>query len=625
MRDKEEGLNLYWGIIKAKAFPFKDCANLHVPLMRTIAETLHSNVVGSIDFNKPCSVSPVGPEDVPKARKAEKLLNWQFTTQVEYFDIVDKIVNAVLVFGHVPVKVRYVIERENGKKTFDGIRIDVLPVERFLMPPDASDSDVQQMDYVMQEIPMTKSDIKKRITAGKFEDVSDEDLDKIGMQSKSDRDADNMLENVRDYYSGTSSDHGTSKNKKYGTVIEWYGNFDHNDDGIEEKVMVSYLKESKKILRAVKQTAKRPLVVIRFSGIMDKATGESLPDLLKHINQELNTLHNQRVDSVTITNIPFFFFDPVAGFNPNEITLSPGVGIPTNGPPSQAVYFPSLNTTRPEMYREEELLFQYAERLLGAGANTQGIMQSKRTTATEVAAVDRRAGIRFLTIFNRIKKGLKGIFQIAFELDKTNMPPEIPLRVTGVDSDQQQFETMSKSDIEGQLDIVINGNSIIDDQAEKQEMMQLYQMGLMNPLIATDPNAMYELTRDTFAKLNAKKIDSYLRKPADTIPKNPEEEHNLFLQEEYVKPNIAENVDEHLKKHAALINSAQFEMFSPKAKALALQHYQATIKMDQIMKQLALMAQIQATNGALMQAQGGNGGQPPAAMAQGQVPGPQVP
>jgi hypothetical protein len=600
MRDKEEGLNLYWGLIKAKQFPFKGCANLHVPLIRTIADTLHSNLMGSLDFSKPVSASPVGPEDVPKARKAEKLLNWQFTTQVDYFDLVDRIATACLVFGHADVKVRYSIEKEAGEKVFDGIRVDVLPPERFLVPADATDADVQKMDYVIQEIPMTKSDVKKRILAGKWRDLSDEDLDKFADgASKTDREVDKMLENIREFYSGVNADHHGQKSGKYGTVLEWHGLFDINDDGVEEKITVTFLKDCRKVMRIGRSARRRPFVRIRFSPIPDKPTGESIPDLLKPVNNELNTLHNQRVDSVTITNIPFFFFDPVAGFNPNEITLAPGVGIPTNGPPTQAVYFPSLNTSRPEMYREEEMLFQYAERMLGAGANTQGVLQTKRVTATEVAAVDRRAGIRFLTLFNRIKKGLRDVFMLAFEMDKDNMPADLQIRVNGVDGGPV-FDTIRQSEIRGQFDLVINGNSIVDAQAEKQEMIAAYNLGMMNPLIMRDENAIYELTRDAYQALGVKRIDAYLRKPADTIPKSPEEEHNLFLQEEEVKPNVAENIQDHLKKHAAIINGKEFELFSPKAKALLLKHYNDTVRMDNILQQLKKVAELQAVNQQLM-------------------------
>src|SRR3990167_10692504 len=107
LKDKQEGLSLYWGLRRAKDFPFKNCANLHVPLIRTMAETLHSNIMGSIDTDKPATISPVGPEDAPKARKAQKLINWQFTTQVDWHQLVDNIVQSSLIYGLAPVKVRY--------------------------------------------------------------------------------------------------------------------------------------------------------------------------------------------------------------------------------------------------------------------------------------------------------------------------------------------------------------------------------------------------------------------------------------------------------------------------------------------------------------------------------------
>lgn len=610
MNQKAEGLRLYWGIIRAKDFPFKGCANLHVPLIRTIADTLHSNVMGSINMEKPASVVPVGAEDVPKARKAEKLLNWQFTAQVDYPDLVDKIVNTTLIFGHCPVKTRYVVEKSNGEKRFDGIRCDVITPERFLMPPDARDADVQEMDYVMQEIPMTRSDLLKRASAGMY-NLTKEDLDKLpaGTESKTDREAEMALERIREVKSGVNPEPMRGKNKRYFTLIEWHGSFDTDDDGIESRLMVSYLKEAKKVLRVVLQKRKRPFTIVRFSQILDRAVGESVPDLLMHVNQELNTLHNQRVDAVTIANIPYFFFDPAAGYDPNKVTLVPGMGIPVQGSPSQAVYFPPTNGVRPEMYQEEDRLFQYGERLLGAGSHTQGVMETKRTTATEIAATDRRAGIRFLTIYNRIKKGLREIMNIALELDKENMPAELQVRIIGFDESAPLFETIKREDLDAKVDIVINGRSVIDEQADKQDAMTAYQLAMMNPLVMSDQNAIYEVSRDTFVTLGIKKVDSYLRKPEDTIPKNPNEEHNLFLQEETVKPNVAENIEDHLKKHAEFITSDKFRLLSPKGQALAMAHYKDTVRMDAILKQLALVQQAQAV--AAMQMAPGAGLMPP--------------
>lgn len=112
LEDKQEGLQLYWGIRRPKDFPFKNCSNLHIPLIRTVADTLHASVMGSIDPENPCSAIPVGPEDIPKARKIEKLLNWQFTTQIDYPDFVDKIAQSEFMMGISISKVWYDISSD---------------------------------------------------------------------------------------------------------------------------------------------------------------------------------------------------------------------------------------------------------------------------------------------------------------------------------------------------------------------------------------------------------------------------------------------------------------------------------------------------------------------------------
>jgi len=605
MRDKEEGLRLYWGMVPKKDFPFPNCANICVPLIRTIADTVHSNVMGSIDSNKPSSAIPVGPEDVPKSRKIDKVLNWQAATQFDYNDLVDKATQSALLLGIAPIKVRYIIEKEGNKKKYDGIKIDVIPAERFLIPPDAYDDDVEAMEYVIQEVPLTKSDIKKRINSKLFKGIKEEDLEHFGDAANQDeREGSDLLHNIRSLYSGIEPSSGREQDKKYSTLLETYLNYDHNDDGVDEGIMVSVLKEQRKIVRCVKWKIRRPFVIVRASDILHKAVGESIPDMLRHLNLELNTIHNQRVDAVTIRNIPFGFFDPVAGYNPNDIKLVPGVMIPTQGNPTQAVYFPSMNTNMPEMYQEETAIWDYAERLVGAGANTQGIAQTKRQSATEIATIDRRAGIRFLTIFNRIRRGLKKVFQLVLEYDKAYLPPEIQVRITGLDADKPIFEKIDRDDLNAQVDIVVNGNSILDEQAEKQEMMQAYQIGMGNPIVARNEMSIYELTKDLFTTLNVKRIDAYLIKPKDELPKNPEEEHNIFMQNEYVEPNIGENIEEHLRKHAALIGSENFKLLSPVGQRNLYKHYQDTVKMKEQIERFRLIQQSLEVNAMLGQLQG---------------------
>lgn len=606
MNDRQEGLQLYWGIRRPKDFPFRNAANVHIPLIRTIMDTLHANIMGSIDTDFPARIIPVGQEDVPKARKIEKLLNWQFQTQIDYNDMADKAVHSALLYGIAPLKLRYVIEKEGGKKTYDGLKWEILAPERFMIPPDASDADVNAMDYIIHEVTMSKSDLKKRMLSGSYIRLSDEELNRTGENvTRHRREWDDFFESIRSIYSGIESINITTPEKKYATVFEWYGNYDYNGDGIEEPIMCSVLKDHRKLLRAVKWNRKRPFVILDFSYILNRAHGESVPEILKILNQELNTLHDLNIDALTLANMPYFFFDPVAGYTPDDIRLAPGVGIPTNGPPQQAIYFPQMNTKFNEMSRAEQDLVSYGERMLGAGANVQGIMQPKRITATEIQTIDRRSGIRFLTLFNRVRRGLEQVFRLALEYDKEYMPKEMQVRITGLDDSAPVFETFKRSDLEAEVDIVVNGNSVLDQQADQQEMAQVYQIGMMNPLIQKNEVAMYELTRDLFTKLGVKRIDAYLHKPSDALPVDPDVENNLFMQEEDATPHLAEDVTEHLKVHAALINSDNFKLMSKKGQMLLVKHYQSTVRMQQTMQQMQTVQQAQQVNNQLIQLHAG--------------------
>ena len=458
--------------------------------------------------------------------------------------------------------------------------------------------DVQKLDFVMHEIPMTTSDIRRRMASGQYRGVEIPEPT-YGAYNASNTD----FKYIRDSYIGTShvehSNRGGFDEAKSHRVVEWYGFFDVDEDGIEESVMVTVLLDKRSVLRAVVWPISRPFVIVRWSPIFNTPFGESIADMVGKINEELNTLHNQRVDAVTLANVPYGFYDPLSGFDPEKIELTPGLMLPTNGDPSHAVYFPTMQPIRPEMYREEELLMSYAERLVGAGANAQGAINPKRMSATEVSTVDRRSGIRFLSIFKRIQDGLETIARIVLEYNQLFMPPKKQVRVMGANdypvfASKVSFENFQKEELQGKFDFVAVGASIMDDEANKAEQMQVYQLGMSNPLIIHDPMAIYNLTKDTLVAMGRVNWASYLPKPQVMSPMDPELENDKMASGESVDPVQGENIALHLKKHAEFINSPQFKMVPQEAQMEVVIHYQKTMKLQQLemqMKQLEAQQQ----------------------------------
>jgi len=265
--------------------------------------------------------------------------------------------------------------------------------------------------------------------------------------------------------------------------------------------------------------------------------------------------------------------------------------LPTNGVPKDAVYFPAMPSVKPEYYREEEMISSYGERLVGAGANTQGIINPRRLSATEIATVDRRAGIRFLTIFQRIKAGVEAMAKLVLELDQRFMPAIKQVRVMGANDypifeSQLSFERFRREEMQGKFDIIANAASIADEAANKQEQMVIYQLALSNPLIMSDPESIYEVTKDTLQALGAKNLGAYLKKPQTASPQNPEDEHNRMAQGDDVDPVIGENIDRHLQEHRKFVSSPQFQLIPIEGQILIIKHIQKTEKMQVIVQQL---------------------------------------
>src|SRR3990167_5811824 len=220
---KNEGLKLYFGLLTSKTFPFKNCSNVNVPVIKTLKETLHSNLHGSFDIRNPFDVLPIGSEDIQKAAKIRKFLNWQFTNEINFNSLLDSVLDFCLVYGHAVVKCRYSQEtrirkepvtgppsaevlavqanelpvEEKEEVTFDGVKVDVLNTEHVLFPIDEITSDTNLMDHVIHEIIMSSSDIRRRIASGEYRDI---DLGKP--QTVGENEAETTLRDTRDRYIG---------------------------------------------------------------------------------------------------------------------------------------------------------------------------------------------------------------------------------------------------------------------------------------------------------------------------------------------------------------------------------------------------------------------------------------
>src|SRR3990167_7295912 len=101
----------YHGILPVKTFPWKGCANFHVPLTRTGVETLKPRLIESVlGDDQPILVRPVEATDEARQDITERFLNWQVMTQLDLAPLVAESAHTFLVPGMCIAKTLWRVE-----------------------------------------------------------------------------------------------------------------------------------------------------------------------------------------------------------------------------------------------------------------------------------------------------------------------------------------------------------------------------------------------------------------------------------------------------------------------------------------------------------------------------------
>src|SRR5262249_3224690 len=128
-------------------------------------------------------------------------------------------------------------------------------------------------------------------------------------------------------------------------VLEQYRRWDIDGDGIDEEIVIWKAKDLHgrilgwDYLENVHAHGRRPIRIGKYFPIPFRAYGLPLAEVVKGIQDEINAIHNQKVDYGTIQNMPFFFYRASSTMPQINMQLKPGNGVPIDNP-QQDVLFP---------------------------------------------------------------------------------------------------------------------------------------------------------------------------------------------------------------------------------------------------------------------------------------------
>lgn len=138
---------------------------------------------------------------------------------------------------------------------------------------------------------------------------------------------------------------------------------------------------------------KKPFLVASYDPRPGEFYGFSAVELIEHLQHELNTTRNQRIDNVSFVLNRMWKVRRGADIDENELVSRPH-GIVYVDSPDDVVEM-AMNEITGSSYREEEIIKNDMQDVLGAPEVVRGVEASRRQTATEITQKTSSADVKF--------------------------------------------------------------------------------------------------------------------------------------------------------------------------------------------------------------------------------------
>ncbi|MGE4413010.1 MAG: hypothetical protein AB7E45_04880 [Candidatus Caldatribacteriota bacterium] len=506
---------MYHGILPEKNTPWVGASNLHIPITQIVVDTITSIITNSILGNSPIVTVRPYPElgvDVEEAaRKLEFFLNYAIREEIRGFrQVFTQWVRQAVLYGTAILKVVWSAETRNIKvrdfleggkklitvKTYDAPRLCVVDLENFIIPSFARD--IQDAPFVAERIFVPLQVLKQREKEGFYSGI-DELVTMMYQPSEVERQgADELGVRYPQLIEGVD-------------IYDYWGGYDLDGDGYEEEYHIVMAADQPKILRIEEPPyyhGKRPYVRYNFLREPNQFYGIGVGQMIQHLQEEINAIHNQRMDNVNLIINKVFKYRPNEYFeDPDDIIFAPGSKIPVN---EMDDIMPLVTGDVPvSSYNEEQIVRDYIERLTGVTDFSLGRIPStaRRTPATLGVAVIAEGNKKLQERLILLQESLEEVLDMVQWLYYQFIPQEKVFKAPGA----SVLMTITPEDLRHQYRFDITGADVTTSKEIRfQQSLQMYALLSNNPIVASNPKALAYLTKQLLLSSNLPNIEEVL-------------------------------------------------------------------------------------------------------------------
>lgn len=491
----EDYMKLATQVSSSKNFPWPDAANVKYPLLTISALQFAARAYQSlIPNNKVVKTRVIGNDpDGSKAARARRVSNYMSYQLLEEMDTwedeMDRTCLILPIIGNVFKKTYW-----DGTKMISTL---VLPKDLCVDYYASSLEDANRKTHKLYYYP---NEVTRQIRMGHFLDV---DLPQVSNTYEGNHsEAEDELLGITPPSNDEASPH---------EFLECHCNWDLDEDGYEEPYVITVHKDTKKVVRVAARydqtginTNERGEIIsiepveyfTNYVFINDPNSGVygmGFGNLLGPLNEAANTLINQLIDSGTLDNLQ-------SGF------LAKGIKIPNGNTPLKPGEWRYVNTIGDDLRKgivplptkqPSTVLFQLLGMMISSGQQLSSVtdlmtgenpgQNQPWSTTSEVL----KQGLQvFSSIYKRIHRSMKREFKKIYRLNMLYLEDEKYFAVLDPAGPEDQTAVIGKADFEDEaMDIVPNSDPTNISNAEKlakaESLMQLLQLGSVNPQVAT--------------------------------------------------------------------------------------------------------------------------------------------
>lgn len=562
----------------ARELPFEGAANVCLPILTSACEMFHERThtgVIVLQGDELFEALPTAANDVEKAKRQTKLLNWRTRSSMTEFEPeTDVQLTELPICGTNFTKIDFDPDMDRPVKEFVSGVDCIVPYDakryqmstcrrathRFSMHPDDIEDCIEKEDFFADENAQEKraaDDARARGERGYPEQATETIIQPLrdasdeitGIQAQSEDSETHTMYECHFIARVQGVDEEYKDNRHWIALI---------DSGTERLLSLRSRKYGKEIVNHWQDYHLIP----NPHGFYSFGWGHMIQMLL----EIANAIFNQYIDAGRISNQPFFFYQPTAGFKRKMEKLTPGKGIEVrdiNGIRMEKL--PGLDGTLAEL-----LMFvdRYAQDVTSNTEEVRGRTQKgvrEPTARGQNSRVD-EALVGVSAKMQRFLLSLSGEGKIIMQMERLFTSEDIQHRVLG-STRKLAFSSVTPDDIATEMDITIKALPGMSSRAAmRREAVELLQTMLQNPIVVGAEGGqganlplLSEITRQFLATFGHGELARFIL-DTERTPMDPGEEEMAWIEgEEVHAPVQGENHAEHIAAHEELLGVGEMD------------------------------------------------------------------